>query len=66
MNRFLIFFASLVLTFVTISSACSASASEWQRSAFGAKSGAGFGGGALTGTLAGTPSRLVSIEVIRL
>jgi hypothetical protein len=62
MNRLLIFFASLVLTFVTISSACSASAADWRGASPEARSGLGFGGGAL----AGSPSRLVSIDVIRL
>jgi hypothetical protein len=66
MNRLLIFFASLVLTFVTISSACSASASEWQNPKLDSRSGASLGGGALAGALDGTPSRLVSVDVIRL
>jgi hypothetical protein len=62
MNRFLIFCASLLLTFVTISSACSASASAWHRPVLAGRASASLG----TAWFAVTPSRLMSIDAIRL
>jgi hypothetical protein len=62
MNRCLIFCASLLLTFLTISSACSASPGEWHAPASAARASVGLGGGWLTAM----PSRLVSVDIIRL
>jgi len=71
MNRCLIFCASLLLTFVTISSVCGASTADWHRAALDARAAAPFGGTRASASFGGgwmsvTPSRLVSIDVIRL
>jgi hypothetical protein len=67
MNRCLIFLASLMLTFVAISSASGASARDWGRAAIGANAAERAGAGHWSAArLAVTPSRLIAIDVIGL
>jgi len=71
MNRCLIILTSVVLTFVTIGSVCSATTAEWRRAALGSTAGErsaevrsnGHWG---AGWLSVTPSKLVSIDEISL
>lgn len=67
MNRALIFLASLVLTFVTISSASGATPMQWAGKAVGTHGECHSSGGhAGAGWLAVTPSTLISPESIGL